>query len=120
MSNESDSADLPGSAGAFVDVGAAEALPEGTMRGVDVAGERVLVARVAGCVYAVGGFCSHQIAHLEDGVLEDRIVRCPRHWAGFDLTTGEPICAPAEVPLPVYDVKVEGGRLLVSLRPPRR
>jgi nitrite reductase/ring-hydroxylating ferredoxin subunit len=115
VSNETDSA----ARDAFVDVGSAESLAEGTMKGVDVAGERVLVARVAGCVHAVGGLCSHQIAHLEDGMLEERIVRCPRHWAGFDLATGEPICAPAEVPLPVYDVKVEHGRLLVSANPRR-
>ena len=115
MSNESDAAPTDG----FADVGPAAALGEGTMRGVDVDGERVLIARVGGCVHAVGGLCTHQIAHLEDGALEDGIVRCPRHWAGFDLGTGEAVCAPAEAPLPVYDVKVEDGRLLVARRPRR-
>jgi 3-phenylpropionate/trans-cinnamate dioxygenase ferredoxin subunit len=44
-------------------------------------------------------------------------VRCPRHWAGFELETGEPTCAPADMPLPVYDVRIRDGRLLVSRRP---
>ena len=29
----------------------------------------------------------------------------------------QPICAPADVPLPVYDVLVQDSRLLVSKRP---
>jgi nitrite reductase/ring-hydroxylating ferredoxin subunit len=103
----------------FEDACAEAELREGTMRGVDVDGERVLLARTGGCVFAVGGLCTHQIAHLEDGVLEDRMVRCPRHGAGFDLATGEPLHAPADMPVAVYAVKAEGGRLLVSRRPRR-
>src|SRR5262245_230798 len=101
----------------FQDVGPAEALANGTMKGFDVAGERVLVAHTNGCLHAVAGLCTHQIAHLEDGWLEEGMVRCPRHGAGFDLKTGEPLDAPADVPLDVYEVKVVAGRLLVSRRP---
>jgi 3-phenylpropionate/trans-cinnamate dioxygenase ferredoxin subunit len=105
----------------FEDVGPAAALADGSMRGVDVAGERVLLAHAGGCVYAVAGLCTHQIAHLEDGELEpgERMVRCPRHGAGFDLATGEPLHAPADVPLDVHEVRVVAGRLLVSRRPRR-
>jgi len=103
----------------FVDVAATGDLPEGTMKGVDVEDERVLLACVDGRVHAVGGLCTHQIAHLEDGALEGSVVRCPRHWAGFELRTGEPVCAPADMPLPVYEVRVVGGRVLVSRRPRR-
>jgi nitrite reductase/ring-hydroxylating ferredoxin subunit len=100
-------------------VGPADQPAEGALKGVDVAGERVLLARVGGCLHAIGGLCSHQIAHLEDGVLEGAMVRCPRHGAGFDLCTGEAMHPPADAPLAVYAVKVEGGRLLVS-RAPRK
>ena len=105
--------DLP----AFVDVGAAGEVGEGTMKGVDVAGERVLVARVKGKWCAIGGICTHQISYLEDGVLEEGRVLCPRHGAAFDLATGEPLTAPADMPVPVYDVCVAGGRILISRQP---
>jgi 3-phenylpropionate/trans-cinnamate dioxygenase ferredoxin component len=102
---------------AFQDVAADSEVPEGNMKGFEVAGERVLVARVQGRLHAVGGLCTHQIAYLEDGVLEGRQVSCPRHGACFDLESGEPLSAPADLPLPVHDVHAAGGRILVSIRP---
>jgi 3-phenylpropionate/trans-cinnamate dioxygenase ferredoxin component len=102
---------------AFQDVAAESEVPEGNMKGFDVAGERVLVARVQGRLHAVGGLCTHQIAYLEDGALEGRQVSCPRHGACFDLENGEPLSAPADFPLPVYQVCAAGGRILVSVRP---
>jgi 3-phenylpropionate/trans-cinnamate dioxygenase ferredoxin subunit len=101
----------------FEDVGAESEIPEGCMKGFDVAGERVLVARAGGRLHAVGGLCTHQIAHLEDGVLEGNRVSCPRHGACFDLETGEPLSAPADMPLPVYRVRAVGGRIWVSSAP---
>ena len=68
-------------------------------RWIDVDGERVLIARLAdGTCAAIGGLCSHQVAYLEDGVLEGNTVLCPRHGAAFALTTGEPLSAPADMP----------------------
>jgi 3-phenylpropionate/trans-cinnamate dioxygenase ferredoxin component len=104
----------------FEDLGAAAEVGEGAMKGFDVAGERVLVARTGGRLFAVGGLCTHQIAYLEDGALEGRKVSCPRHGACFDLETGEPLTAPADLPLPVYELRVVGGRLRVSRAPVRR
>jgi nitrite reductase/ring-hydroxylating ferredoxin subunit len=100
----------------WTDVLADRELGEGKMCGVDLAGERVLLARVNGCLYAVGGLCTHQVAHLEDGWLEGAVVRCPRHAAGFDLATGAPLDPPADMPVEVYEVKAEGGRLRVRAR----
>lgn len=102
----------------YVDVGAADELAPGTMRGVDVEGERVLVARTAaGHCAAIGGICTHQVAYLEDGVLEDDRVLCPRHGAAFALHNGDPLTAPADMPVPVYACKELAGRLLVSRKP---
>jgi 3-phenylpropionate/trans-cinnamate dioxygenase ferredoxin subunit len=102
----------------YEDVGALDDLAPGTMKGIDLAGERVLIARKTdGTCAAIGGLCSHQVAYLEDGVLEDDKVLCPRHGAAFALATGEPLTAPADMPVAVYDVCVQGGRVLVSLKP---
>jgi 3-phenylpropionate/trans-cinnamate dioxygenase ferredoxin subunit len=108
---------MPQTEFAFIDVAADTEIPEGTMKGFDVGPERVLVARVRGRLCAVGGLCTHQIAHLEDGVLEDNRVLCPRHGAAFDLFTGEPLTPPADMPVEVHEVEVAGGRVRVRLRP---
>jgi 3-phenylpropionate/trans-cinnamate dioxygenase ferredoxin subunit len=100
----------------YVDVAADGEIPEGTMKGVDVGGERILLARVDGRLCAIDGLCTHQIAHLEDGVLAGRAVLCPRHGAAFDLDTGEPT-APADMPARVYDVRLAGGRVYVCRTP---
>ena len=109
----------PSEGEAYVDVGAAEELAAGCMKGVDVAGERVLLAHTGAGFCAIGGFCTHQVAYLEDGVLEEDRVLCPRHGAAFDLRTGDPLTAPADMPVPVYDLRIVAGRLLVSKLPRR-
>ena len=86
------------------------------MKGFDVAGERVLVARVGGRLCAIGGLCTHQIAYLEDGVLEGCQVLCPRHGAASTSPPGEPLSAPADMPVPVYGVRVAGGAAAIRGR----
>ena len=100
----------------FVEVAAEHEIAEGTMKGLDVEGERVLLARVDGRLYAIGGLCTHQIAYLEDGGLCGRAVSCPRHGATFDLATGEALSPPADLPVEVYEVRVTDGRIGLRIR----
>jgi nitrite reductase/ring-hydroxylating ferredoxin subunit len=98
----------------WADTGADSDVKEGDIKGVRVAGQPVVVGRVDGRLYAIGGTCTHQKALLEDGELDGKVVRCPLHDSGFDITTGEAVRPPATVPVPTFDVKVEGGRVLVA------
>lgn len=109
--NDPETSNLP------VDVGSVSDVPEGKMRGVDVGRARILLTCVKGRIHAIGGICTHQIAHLEDGQLDGCVVRCPRHGAGFDVRTGEALDLPAESPVPVFDVAVSGGRIFIARRP---
>ena len=52
---------------------------------------------------------------LSDGWLEDGCIECPLHAARFDVRTGKALCAPAETNLAVFEVRVEGGDLLVKV-----
>lgn len=87
---------------------------EGDMKGVRVAGQPVVIGRVDGQLHAIGGTCTHQRALLEEGELYGRIVRCPLHDGGFDITTGRAVRLPATVPVPTFVVKVQGGRVLIA------
>jgi nitrite reductase/ring-hydroxylating ferredoxin subunit len=90
---------------------------EGKLLGVEVAGRRVVLARLGGQVYAIGSVCTHKGGDLAKGGLEGEMVRCPLHNSGFNIKTGEAIRPPAKTAEPVYDVRVEQGRIWVSQNP---
>lgn len=71
-------------------------------------------------VFAIGNQCTHQGAGLDRGVIKlagsVRTVTCPAHGSTFNLETGKVMRPPATTPVPVYDVKVEDGRVFVRPR----
>jgi len=71
-----------------------EDLPQGTMLGVDIDGEPVLLVNAGGSVYALKGRCSHMNAPLSMGRLEGTTIECPLHRAKFDVTTGKCLSPP--------------------------
>ena len=93
------------------------AVSEGELVGVEVEGQAVVLGRVDGQVYAIGGICSHAYARLEDGELDGDVVMCPLHNSGFNIKTGDAIRLPALEPVPRYDVVVQDGKILVSRQP---
>lgn len=84
---------------------------------VDVAGYPVCLARSRGTVHALLDVCSHGQVALSDGDVEDGYVECWLHGSRFSLDTGVPTAPPATQPVPVYPVRVVGGRIEVSLPP---
>lgn len=101
----------------FIEVASADDLTEGQMRVANVHDKRILLALVEGRIYAIGAVCTHERAHLDEGTLVGHELYCPRHFSCFDVRTGEALEAPADRPEPVYAVKVEGGKVLVSSSP---
>ena len=90
-------------------------VPSGTVYGVDVDGERIAICNVDGEITAVSGTCTHADADLCDGDLEDGCLVCPLHYASFDARTGHAMEPPADEPLKVYEVKLEGEDILVNI-----
>jgi 3-phenylpropionate/trans-cinnamate dioxygenase ferredoxin component len=66
--------------------------------------------------YATDGLCTHERAHLADGLVLDNLIECPKHNGRFDYRTGEAKRAPACIDLRTYPVKVEGGKVLIEIR----
>ncbi len=100
----------------YTDVLSAQALPPGALQSVHAGGELVLIANLDGEIHAIGATCTHEQEDLADGEIEDGCVVCPMHFARFSLETGDVIEGPATKPEPVYDVRVEGGRIFVGPR----
>ncbi|MHB8079513.1 MAG: Rieske (2Fe-2S) protein [Candidatus Krumholzibacteriia bacterium] len=88
----------------------------GATRAVVVDGERVLVCRVDDSrVFAIEDACTHDDAPLDQAVLEDCAIECPRHGARFDVTTGAVLRMPAASPLPTWPVRVTDGWVEIAL-----
>ena len=98
----------------FVRVANLRELPEGALLGVEVAGRQLVLANVAGAVYALDGTCTHQAALLAEGSLFEECLMCPVHGGEFDARTGEAITLPAMEPLGTHRVHVEDGEILVA------
>ena len=73
--------------------------------------------RIDDDVYAIGDTCTHDDVSLSEGFVEtdDCQIECWRHGAMFNLRTGEPETLPAVRPVPVYDVAVVDGDVVLTL-----
>lgn len=96
-------------------VAPADALAEGTLLGVEAGGERIVLARVEGAVYALRDRCSHADFPLHDGVLEGTTLECMHHGAQFDVCTGKAKRFPAIRPVAVFPVEERDGAIHVEL-----
>lgn len=81
---------------------------------VVTAGEHeVLLARVDGAIVAYANRCSHAGWPIADGPRDGTCLTCPHHGSTFDLRDGSVVRGPAATPQLRYDVRVDGGRVLV-------
>jgi 3-phenylpropionate/trans-cinnamate dioxygenase ferredoxin subunit len=98
-----------------LDLCAADEVPPGTMKMCEVEGELVLVTNLGGIFHATQGVCTHEYFELDRGFLTGDSLTCALHLSRFELKHGEPLDPPAELPLAVYPVNVEGGRVLIEV-----
>jgi 3-phenylpropionate/trans-cinnamate dioxygenase ferredoxin subunit len=89
---------------------------DGEMKMVVVDGtDQVLVINNGGDFTAIQGVCSHEYFELDKGFLTAGTITCALHLSRFDLSDGEPLDPPAELPLEVYPVVIENGRVLIEV-----
>jgi ferredoxin-NADP reductase/nitrite reductase/ring-hydroxylating ferredoxin subunit len=95
-------------------------LREGSLLRVDVKGKPIVLAVVQGKVYAMDAICSHEGGPLEDGSLEGYELKCPWHYALFDVRNAkvseQTVWA---TDMQSYSVKVDeaSGDIMVSPEP---
>ena len=80
-----------------------------------------MLVRRGGAVSALADQCPHQAMPLSAGELTaEGMIECPWHGARFDCVTGECRRGPATDDVPVYEVAMDGDRILVGERRPAR
>ncbi|MEU6742891.1 non-heme iron oxygenase ferredoxin subunit [Streptosporangium sandarakinum] len=90
-------------------------VPDGGVIAVEVEGTPVALVRKGQEVFALHDVCSHAEVALSEGDVYDETLECWLHGSCFDLRTGKPTGPPATRPVPVYQVKIDGDDVLVSL-----
>ena len=90
-------------------------LADDTVKGVEIDGVPLCVAKTQGTVYAISDICSHADVNLSDGDVEDGTVECWLHGSRFDLVTGKPKSLPATQPVHVFQTRIDGDDVFVAL-----
>jgi 3-phenylpropionate/trans-cinnamate dioxygenase ferredoxin component len=99
-----------------IDLLALADVPDGTMKMAWVDGtDQVLVVNRDGLLGAYQGICSHEYFELDKGFLTAGSITCALHLSRFDLATGDALDPPAELPLMMYEVVVENGRIYIDI-----
>ena len=86
--------------------------------GLDVDGSPVALYRLGNEVFATAGICTHALAVLSDGFVEDGKIECPLHQGQFDIRSGKALHAPATEDLRTYAVKLQGDEIFIDMEQP--
>jgi nitrite reductase/ring-hydroxylating ferredoxin subunit/uncharacterized membrane protein len=89
------------------------ALGEGELKGADVDGVAICVARVNGQLHALWDTCVHRGGSLSEGELDGGCVVCPLHSSAFRLEDGSVERGPATYPQPVLEARAQDGSIEV-------
>ena len=93
-------------------------VPEGQSLGVKVGGTPIALYNLGGEIYATHGICTHALALLSEGWIEDGKIECPLHQGQFDIRSGKALCSPVTEDLLTFAVRVEGNDIFVDLDRP--
>lgn len=100
----------------WVDVGAVDEIPESRAKTVCVRErERVAIFKHEGKLCAVANTCAHQGGPLGEGKIIGGCITCP--WHGYQyLPHNGQSPPPFTEKIPTYELRVEGGRILLNPR----
>ena len=89
-------------------------VPEDGTLLVDVGATPVCLYNLGGKIYATHDTCSHGLASLADGFVDGENIECPLHQGLFHIPTGKAVGAPCKIDIQTFEVKVEGGAILLK------
>ena len=92
-------------------------LEPGSARRFVVGDRKIAVVRLGDDVYGIGDVCSHENISLAEGEIHagDKTIECWKHGSEFSLETGEALTLPATKSVPVYEVCVDDGDVVVVI-----
>jgi nitrite reductase/ring-hydroxylating ferredoxin subunit len=98
-------------------------LPQGTMKGVEISGAKVLLVHGASGVRAFEDRCGHMSAPLSIGTFKSGVIKCALHAAVFDAETGavrgQPQMHPpgaSQLPPEMMEAMAKMGQIMAQIR----
>ncbi len=92
-------------------------IKEGGLLRVEASGKPIVLVNVKGRIYAMDAVCSHEGGPLEDGTLEGYELKCPWHYAVFDVRNAKVSDKTVwGVDLQSYPVQVDEGSGDISIK----
>lgn len=101
----------------FERVASVTELPDGGRLSIEVDETPALLIRLGEFFYAIEDLCTHDGQPLTDGPLVGQEIKCPRHGARFDLSTGKAMCMPATRGVRTFAVEIRDSEIFVSDEP---
>jgi nitrite reductase/ring-hydroxylating ferredoxin subunit len=98
----------------FFKVLASDKLAEGEGQVVRAGLKKIALFKYEGELHAIQNFCPHAGGPLGLGEFSNGVVRCPRHYWGFDVKTGACRTNP-QYETRTYPTRVEDGYILVGV-----
>ena len=98
----------------FVKVAELNELQPGQRKMIDFEDVTVALINVEGEYYCIEDLCTHDGGPVAEGEIDGFSIECPRHGALFDIRDGSVLSMPAVVPIPTYEVRIEGDDILVA------
>jgi 3-phenylpropionate/trans-cinnamate dioxygenase ferredoxin subunit len=94
---------------------AADDIDEEDVIGVELNGRKYAIYNTPKGFFATDGICTHEVAHLEDGLVIGTVIECPLHQGRFDVTNGKALSAPVCVDLKTFPTRVEDGNVFIQI-----
>jgi chlorite dismutase/nitrite reductase/ring-hydroxylating ferredoxin subunit len=106
----------PAESNGMTPVATVSELPVGSSKRIYLGTDAIALFNVGGKFYACSDRCTHGRASLSEGVVDPNtcVLTCPWHGGRFELESGMPVGGPPVMPVKIYQVKVEGDRILVG------
>lgn len=98
----------------FVKVATVGEIAAGERKLIDFEEVTVALFNVDDAYYCIEDVCTHDGGPVAEGILDGYSIACPRHGALFDIRDGSVLSMPAVVPIPTYEVRVEGNDIYVE------
>jgi nitrite reductase/ring-hydroxylating ferredoxin subunit/DMSO/TMAO reductase YedYZ heme-binding membrane subunit len=100
----------------FVEIVAADAIPDGRAHIATMAGDRIAIFRYGNKISAVSNACKHQNGPLGEGRIVNGCIVCPWHGYEYEPASGQSP-PPFTEKIPTFPIKVVAGRVWVRPTP---
>ncbi|MFZ1023057.1 MAG: Rieske 2Fe-2S domain-containing protein [Thermoplasmata archaeon] len=100
----------------------AKELPQGTMKGIELAGAKVVLVHGSSGIRAFDDRCGHMSTPMSIGTFKSGVIKCALHSAVFDAETGAVRGQPqmhmpaAQLPPEMMEAMAKMGEIMAQIR----